>query len=413
MNQSPPLAIKILVPFLILGTLAAIAFLISNNPPEASRRGGGDGPRLVVETLTLIPTDYTVQLASYGVVQPRTRSVLVSQVGGQIVELNPAFRDGGFFSAGDVLVRIDPRDYDADVDIARATLLDARQALAEAEARREQALADWAALGNAGEPPPLVGREPQLNAARARVASAAANLRKANLALERTEVVAPYDGRVLTQSADIGQVVSANAVLGEVYATDAVEVRLPLRDRDLPFAQLPEQFADGATRGDRATVTLVSDLGDGARWTGRVVRTEGAIDSDARQLHVVAQLDDPYALDDLNAAPVKIGQYVSAAIEGRTVEEALIVPNNVIYQGTFVFVVRDGILDRRRIEVVWQNDIESLVSDGVLPGEQVVTTQLGQVTTGTRVEVVDSLRRDRREASQQPAGASPAESARR
>ena len=137
-----------IIPFAIFGGLMLLAVVIKMNPPETPQRGNFGGPQMVVETTTVERQNYQVQLQSYGTVQPRTRSVLVAQVSGQIISVNENVRDGGFFEEGDVLGRIDPRDYEADVRIAEAALADARQALAEAEARSNQAREDWERLGN-------------------------------------------------------------------------------------------------------------------------------------------------------------------------------------------------------------------------------------------------------------------------
>ncbi|MEL7298619.1 MAG: efflux RND transporter periplasmic adaptor subunit, partial [Pseudomonadota bacterium] len=136
------------------------------------------------------------------------------------------------------------------------------------------------------------------------------------------------------------------------------------------------------------------------QWQGQVVRTEGAIDPTARQLFVAAQIDEPFRKSADGATPLKIGQYVTALVTGKTIEDALIVPNENIYQGTFVYVVDDGVLDRRRISVSWQNDVESIVAGGIDAGEQLVTTPLGQVSTGTRVTISGAADADRRERSQ-------------
>lgn len=410
MNSAPSTLVKTVLPIVVLGVLGSIAMLIWNNPP-ANERGQRPPSQLVVEVIELKQQDYSVKLQSYGTIQPRTQSMLVSQVAGQIVEINPAFRDGGFFEAGETLIQIDDRDYRADVKIAEAGLLEARQALAEAEARSQQALLDWQRLGNSGEPPPLVRREPQLQAARARVASAEAAVSKARLDVSRAVIQAPFAGRVLRQTVDLGQVVSVNTTLGEIYATDIVEVRLPLRNVDLRFIELPEQFRfDANNDSDGAVVLFESDLGDGGRWRGQLVRTEGAIDPTARQLYVAAQIKDPYARNVEGTTPLKIGQYVTASIDGKTLPNAIVIANENIYQGTYVYVVENGVLDRRTVDVTWQNDIESIVADGVLPGEQLVTTPLGQVTSGTRVTIAGAAEKDRRDAGGRTsiAGAGPA-----
>ena len=380
---------KRLIPIGIFAALVLIAVLIRMNPPEAPQRPAFSGPMMSVETQPVIARDYQVMLQSYGTVQPRTRSMLIAQVGGQIVSINENVRDGGFFEKGDILGQIDPRDYEADVQIAEATLADARQALAEAVARSEQAEEDWRRLGNEGEPTDLVLRIPQLEAARARVKSAESALSKAKLDLERTNIVAPFAGRVLRKLVDLGQVVGMNTQLAEIYATDVVEVRLPLRNRDLGFIDLPEsyRFAD-VDSADRLDAIIRSDLIGDEEWRAELVRTEGAIDESARQLHVIAQIDDPFGRESEGRSPIKIGQYVTAEIEGKALTNVLVIPNNTIYQGTYVYTVEDGILRRKDIDIAWQNDDEAVVASGLQPGDELVTTPLGQVTSGIRVSII-------------------------
>lgn len=380
---------KKLIPVAIFGGLLLIAVIIRMNPPEAPQRPVFSGPMMTVETRVVAETNYPIMLESYGTVQPRTRSILVAQVGGQIVSVNPNVRDGGFFEEGDVLANIDARDYEADVRIAGASLMDARQTLAEAEARTNQAQEDWARLGNTGEAPDLVLRIPQLKAAQAKIISAESTLQKAELDLERTNIVAPFAGRVLRKLVDLGQVVSPNTQLAEIYATDVVEIRLPLRNRDLPFIDLPESYRyTGVTRKSGGRVEIRSQLGGDESWEAMLVRTEGAIDEIARQLHVIAQIDDPFGRDHEYHAPLKIGQYVTARLEGKTLPHALVIPNNTIYQGAYVYIVENEILRRREIEIAWQNNDEAVIGAGLEPGDLLVTTPLGQVTSGIRVTVV-------------------------
>lgn len=393
-----------LAPIIILAALAGLAYLILHNPPQAERAPAPAAPQLSVAVLELERRPYRVLLQSYGTVQPRTRSMLVAQVFGEITSINDSLRTGGFFEQGEVLLNIDRRDYLANVKIAEGSLLDAKQALIQEQARAAQALEDWQRLGNQGQAPALVLRQPQLAAAEARVASAQSTLDKARLELERTRVVAPYAGRVMNKLVDQGQVVNRNSLLAEIYAVDYVEVRLPLRNRDLPFIDLPEnyRFETGATPpGPR--VTLRSELGDGAGWSGRVVRTEGAIDERARQLHVVAQIDDPFGIHARAGAPLKIGQYVTAEVEGTLLHDALLIPTGAIYQGGYVYIVADGILQRRDIEIAWQNQTEALVASGLEQGELLALTPLGQVTSGVRVTVSKQPPRAARAAAGQPA----------
>jgi multidrug efflux system membrane fusion protein len=230
---------KILLPLLVLGVSAWLGMELLGSGPQPVRKP--PKPTLpVVETFTVQAADYTVRVPSYGTVAPRTQSTLIPEVAGRIVEVAPAFRAGGFFEAGDLLLRIDPTDYQNAVVVARAELAQARLNLREEQAQGAQAQRDWQQLQMPGEPGDLARREPQLESRRAEVAAAEARLRQAQTALARTRIGAPYAGRVLEKRVDVGQYVSPGNVLATLYAVDYVEVRLPLSDRQAAFVALPE-----------------------------------------------------------------------------------------------------------------------------------------------------------------------------
>ncbi|MBR9828300.1 MAG: efflux RND transporter periplasmic adaptor subunit [Oceanospirillales bacterium] len=379
--------IKRILPLIVIVALGAVSWLIYNNPPEVQRGKPPAPERISVDVQVLATAPFKVQVKSYGRVQPRTQSTLLPQVSGQIVWLNPDFRAGGFFDAGEELIRLDSRDYAADVSQSDAALMSARQALAEEQARSAQAAADWERLGNTGKAPPLVLRTPQLNAAKASVASAEAALAIAKLNLERTRIRAPYSGRVLDAAVDLGQVVSSGTTLGQIYAVDVLEVRLPLQNRDLAYLRLPEEYRVEGAEPFQPKVEIRSDLIRPERWQGRVVQTEGAIDETSRQLHVLAQIDDPYGQKAMDRVPLKVGEYVTALIEGIEVESALLIPNKAIYQGSYVYLVEAGVLQRRDVSIAWQNETEALIAQGLNAGDQLVLTSLGQVVSGTPVQV--------------------------
>jgi len=229
---------------------------------------------------------------------------------------------------------------------------------------------------------------PQLEAANARVMSAESALQKANLDLDRTKITAPFAGRVLKKLVDVGQVVSANTKLAEVYATDVIEIRLPIRNRDLGFIELPEsyRYTDAEENVD-TEVIIRSQLIGSEVWIARLVRTEGAIDESARQLHVIAQIDDPFGRMNEGRSPLKIGQYVTAEIAGNELSEVLVIPNNAIYQGSYVYTVEEGVLRRKNIVIAWQNDNDAIIQSGLAHGDQLVITPLGQVTSGIQVSI--------------------------
>ncbi|MEZ5525285.1 MAG: efflux RND transporter periplasmic adaptor subunit [Pseudomonadales bacterium] len=398
---------KRLLPLVILAVALGLAVLAFLNPPRSERIVETEPNRLAVEVLELEAKPYRVLLQSYGTVRPRTQSELVPQVSGKIVSISPNFRNGGFFEAGELLVQIDERDYRAEESRARASLIEARQALVQEQAQVDQAREDWLRLGNKGEPPALVSREPQFKAAQARVLAAEAALDTAEANLDRTRIVAPYAGRMLEKKVDVGQVVSANTSLADIYAVDTIEVRLPLKNRDLPFINLPESYRFAEVEHSLPAVKLLSDLARSEQWQGRIVRTEGAIDAASQQLYVIAQIDDPYGEQFRDKQPLKIGQYVTAEIEGRELPDALVIPTRTIYQGTYVYTVHEGKLLRRDISIGWQNAEEALVVSGLEAGDLLVITPLGQVASGTLVKIVSADNAQNEALSQSKADAGP------
>ncbi len=389
---------KRFLPVVVLGGFVVLTLLITANKPSSNRRTAPPVSHLSVETYTIKPQFYQVEIESFGTVQPRTQSQLVSQVSGQVIEISPNFRNGGFFNQGDVLVSIDPRDYDIAIETAAAELASAEVALLEEQARAQQARREWTSSANnsaATKATDFVLRKPQVAAAKAQVASASANLRQARLNRERTQIKAPYAGRILNKNVDVGQVVSQNTALADIYAIDFVEVRLPLQNSELNFIELPElnRFQSQALDerfDDNPDVFIHSDLGGTEQhWDGKLVRTAGAIDDQSHQLHVIAQIDDPYGEKMSGRLPLKIGQYVTATIKGRLLDDAIVVPNAAVYQGSYVYVVvKDNILERRNITIAWQNARDAIVSRGLGAGEQLVLTPLGQVSSGTPVRIL-------------------------
>jgi RND family efflux transporter MFP subunit len=379
---------KTIITVLIIVITALILWAINTNPPKSQRGGGARTPLISVQVQTLALKKHQVMVESFGIVKPRVQSLLISQSSGQITYISENFSEGGFFKKGELLLKLDDRDHRASVKSAQANVLVAEQGLQEEQARSKQAAIDWQRLGNGEEANDLVLRQPQLAAAKAQLLSAQAQLEQSELDLERTKITAPYDGRVLTRNVDLGQVVSSNNQLAELYAIDRVDVRLPIKNKDLAFVDLPENFRDGAKNSQGANVNFRSDLIGEQHWKGTVVRTEGAIDDLAQQLYVVATINDPYKSSEDNQYPVKIGQYVTANIYGKTIENALVIPNSAIYQGSYVYVVEGAILKRQDIVLAWQNDQQAMVAKGLEVGQQLVLTTLGQVNSGTRVKIL-------------------------
>jgi len=379
-----------LPPLVVLAVSAGICYWIfwSEPPP---RKFPQQETLPEVSVYSLEPVDYQVWLQSQGTVQARTESSLISEVRGKVVNVAPAFRTGEFFEKGETLLEIDKRDYETAVITAEATLARARLALAEEEANAAQARTDWGRLNPGIEPPELVSREPQLAQARADVASAEARVENARLNLERTTITAPYAGRILEKRVDIGQFVNSGSALAEIYAVDYAEIRLPLSEREIGFIDVPELYRDDSSLArSMPKVALTTTIGNETlEWSGRIVRAEGAFDVQSRQLFFVAQVDDPYRKQGDGRPPLKVGSFVQAKIEGKVLENVIVIPRDLYRKNEYVVVIEeDGTLRRKSIEIEWSDEESLVVSSGLNPGDRVCLTHLSFPSEGMKVAVV-------------------------
>ncbi len=336
--------------------------------------------------------DHTYAIRSQGTVEPRTESRLVSEVSGKVIEISPSFDAGGFFEEGDLLLKIDPYDYRQAVIRAEAAVARAELRLAQQQAEAEVARKEWRELGKDGPATPLTLHEPQVRDAAAALEASRADLDQARRNLERTEIHAPYAGRVRIKSVDVGQFVSRGAPLATLYAVDHAEIRLPLSNGDLSYVDLPM-----AHRGDRngpvgPKVVLTSRFGGrDYRWEGRIVRTEGEIDPRTRMVYAIARVQDPYRPEPGSGRPpLAVGMFVQAEIKGRTVHDVARIPREALRgEGNVWIVDRDSRLRLRPVTVLRTTEDEAILGGGVQDGESICISPLAAATNQMQVRVFD------------------------
>jgi len=380
---------RFLLPPLVLLLAAAIAWLVIVNRPEPERKKPVE-ETVSVEVMPLQRRDFPVRITSQGTTRPHTETTLIAQVSGTIVELSPRFNPGSFFKRGDLLLRIDPRDYQAAVTIAESELAQARLRLAQEQARADLARRDWERLGEPGEPDRLALRLPQLESERAAVAAAEARLSQARLNLQRTRIRAPYAGRLLEKTADRGQFLNPGTVIGKIYAVDFIEVRLPLSNRQLAFGTVPEQYQELKSPSSTApAATIRAEIGSRTyTWPAPIIRSEGALDPRSQQTVVIARVDEPYARREPNQPPLKIGQFVEAEIEGRTLKGVFVVPDSALHAGNTLFTVDDNNqLRQHTIEIVWRDGRQSVINGKLEQGARLVVSPVSRSLLGRRVEI--------------------------
>jgi RND family efflux transporter MFP subunit len=329
-----PLRVKQLA-VLAIGIAIVLFFKYGKPTPEQVDSVAVDAP--TIDVLQIKPGPIVMTVHTQGTVKPWLEIDVLSQVRGEVKEVGASFAEGGFFSKGDSLVRVDELNYQTALLRARAKLADAEQALALEKGRALQAKREWRNLGNE-DANALFLRKPQLQSAEAQVAAAKGDVASAKLDLEYTNINLPFAGRVESTHVNLGQFVSNGMKVASVFSTEKVEVRLPLSDGQVSLLDLP------INHGNKSLVDGVPVLLNGVfsgqtwQWEGVIKRTSAVIDDRSRFFYAVAEVYEPFKQVDAKP-PLNIGQFVRAEIRGRIVDNAMILPRRALRAGDSIWVV--------------------------------------------------------------------------
>ncbi|MEE4245640.1 MAG: efflux RND transporter periplasmic adaptor subunit [Kangiellaceae bacterium] len=379
-----------------------------DNKPKARRWGQRPPPSVGVETAQLQATNYPIWIESYGSAEPLTRTNLVSDVNGRVISVADNIRAGASFSKGDVLLNIDPRDFQVEVDVAKSAVADALVAYKQELAQAEIAERDWNVRPGSEAGKDLALRKPQVAAALASYDAAKARLAAAELNLERTQVRAPFDGKVLRQMVDVGQVVNPSQAIAEIYSTDFIEVRLPVKAQDLANVTIPDEF-NNLSDEQLPRVLFEGELGSKTYvWEGKLVRSEGAFDAATRMLFVVARIDNPFMASE-NLPGLRVGQFLRAKIQGKELINVYAIPRRAVSQNNMVAIAEEGVLQKRQVTPLWTDansvvvsaavGIDSMSSGNAVikPTDKLILTPTANLAAGTRVKPLN-------EGGDEPAG---------
>ena len=333
----------------------------------------------LVDVLALEPEDIRFTIASQGTVRPRTETVLSAEISGAIVSISPKFIAGGLFRRGEELLRIDPTNYEVAVKRADAMLKQRQIEFDGAEKLRSQGYR----------------AESEFASAAAALAAADADLVNARRNLERTRIRLPYDGMVRAKEADLGQYVNPGTRLGVTFATDFAEVRLPLTDADLGFVDLPsaaEASDDSGAPGPMVALSA-TQKGRPQTWTAQIVRTEGVVDEKNRVTYVVARIEDPYRLEpESSGAPLPMGSFVVAAIEGTTLQDIIRVPRSALRNNRqLMFVDEENRLRMGDVDVIRSDAEYAYLRNDNLQAGRISVTVLESPISGMRVRTNDDV----------------------
>ncbi|MDA0791268.1 MAG: efflux RND transporter periplasmic adaptor subunit [Proteobacteria bacterium] len=381
--------LKLVLPVVFLVGAVMVSITMMQSAPRA-HIAPSEPPALLVAVNTANREPVNFIVSTQGTVTPRTQTTLVSEVSGQIVEVSPAFVSGGFFNQGDVLLRIDPRNYQSSLKRAQADVARAQTQVATESALAGYAMEDWQRLRElsvreTGKPSDLTLRKPQMQEAFAELAAKEADLEKATEDLNRTVIRAPYDGMVRDKLADVGQFVNPGTQLARTFAVDRVEVRLPITQQDLKYLDLR-----GLRDGRELKSLLTADIGGRSfTWPATVVRSEGVFNENTRIVYVVAVVNDPYQLSrkgDQDIEPLRVGTFVEARIEGKDGGDLFVIPRHALTRGTTLWIVdEESRIQPKEVAIVRTDERFAYISEGISDGDRYVTIPVDQPLPGLKV----------------------------
>jgi RND family efflux transporter MFP subunit len=371
---------------LVLGV--AVLMLIFSTEPVPQRESAVRETAMLVETTTAEAGTFRPLIQAVGVVRAAREILLSPRIGGEVVELSEAFVPGGYVNDGGLLLRIDEADYRIVLEQRQSELQQALALLEIEHGRQDIAERDYRELGKTleDENRALVLREPQLRSAEAAVQSARAALERARLDLARTRVTAPFDAQVLSREVNLGSQVSTGDTLARLVGVDEywVETTVPL-DR-LRWLSFP---GDSATSGSTVTLRHRTAWPEGQFRSGQLYRLVGELEGETRMARVLVSVNDPLSLKEASSAlpPLVIGSFVQCHLEGRLIENVVKIERAHVRKDGTAWVMKDGRLEIRQLEIVFQDAENAYVRDGLADGDQVVTTSLASVRDGARLRI--------------------------
>jgi len=292
-----------------------------------------------------------------GVVEPWVRLALMSEIRGMVIEV--AVKEGDMVAEGDVILRIDPRDY--------------RNALDSAVASYELAAANWERAEKLLRDELISPSE--IEDVKARLITSRASMESAKLQLERTTITAPIAGVINRLDAKVGLLLGVSDPVAELLQIDRVKVVVGIPESDV-----------NAVRG-LTHVDLTIDALGGKTVTGTNVFLSSAPDTAARLYHLVLAVDN-------RDGEILPGMFARAEVVKREVTDAIVVPLYAVItkrDDRFVYVVEDGKAVARRVEIGILDGWRIQILEGLKIGERVIVVGHRSVEEGQEVRVVRTV----------------------
>lgn len=353
--------IKIGLPIALLVAGFGGKFAIEASAQETEEKEQVDTrPTVAVEALS--PINYHVAINSYGELSPLESTNLAAQVSGEVVSWHPNFIAGGVVNRGDVLFSIEKDTYEAALLLAQANLSSAEASLIQEEALARVAREEAKTLPKA-RVTDLYLRKPQVMSAKAAVKSAQAQLRIAQRDLANCEIRAPYDALIVSRNIGVGDYVNIGAVAAVLNNIETAEVTFPIAGFDTRFLTKNIIGAD-------AQVTIQGNAN--IQRQAIIHRDVGVVDNATRMSHLVARIDDPYALRS-DKPVIKFGSYVDVSFQGAELRNVYRISQDLVNNRTLWILDSNNKLHAQPVTVLREEGAEFIISADFNTSKMVTT----------------------------------------
>ncbi len=374
---------------LLLAVLVMTAIHLTE--PKAQRTSASKRTAMLVEITHGERGTFEPEIVVMGTVRPENEITLSPRVSGEIVSVSPSFTPGGFVEEDEVLLQIDPSDYEVVLLQRKSELLQTKADLELELGRQDLALKDYRELEGSisAEYKSLVLRAPQLDIARSRVDAAGAAVRRAELDLERTRIRAPFAAHIINREANVGSQVSPGESLGELVGIEHYWVEAAVPVSSLRWIDFSEEHESG---GSKVLIRNRTGWPEGIFREGNIHRLIGELQDQTRLARVLITVADPlsHEPESSDLPPLMIGSFVEARIAGKAIRDVIRVNRNYIRQNDTIWIDENGVLRLRDLEIVFRDDDYAYIRSGLGTGDAVITTNLATVFDGAALRRAES-----------------------
>lgn len=381
----------IFAPIAVLVVALGGAFVLVKTSSRPQRTKKPPKPALV-EVVEARLGERSTNVTAMGTIVPAQQIQIRPEVQGRVMQHADQLVPGGLVKKGDLLVRIDGREYALAVKQAEAAVLKSETELKMEVGRKEVASREWKLVGDPSKTTDsgraLALREPQLESAKASVASAQSSLERAQLSVDRTTVRAPFNAMVNEESVEVGQLVGPTTSLATLVGTDKFWVQVSVPVSELAWIDLPS-----VRGGEGARATVVQDIGKSpVEREGRVIRLLGELDPKGRMARLLVEVDDPLGLEkkEDDGLPLLLGAYVRVEIAGRALDNVAELPRRALRDGNQIWVAaKDDTLRIQDVRVVWRGRDVVFIDRGVNDHDRVIVSRLATPIAGMKIRTGD------------------------